>query len=581
MMKLSGAAFWLVAVVALAVVAKHTAVHGWETPPGVARFDWFSYQGRDPVYDRVSSGENQYLNPILPGFYPDPSICRAGTDYYLVNSSFAYFPGVPIFHSTDLVQWKQIGSVLDRPSQLKVDGLGISRGVFAPMLNHHGDTFYLITTIADAGGNMLVTATNPAGPWSDPVWLGFDGIDPSIFFDDDGRAYIINNGPPIGQPLYEGHRALWLQEYDLKARKMIGDRKLVVNGGVDLSKKPIWIEGPHILKVKGTYYLIAAEGGTAEDHSEVVFRSTSVWGPWQPYANNPILTQRHLDPARPFPVTSTGHASFVETPKGEWWAVFLGARPYKDNFYNTGRETFMLPVEWRDGWPRILDGDATVPYSHRRPNLAAAPTPAGMKQGNFTERDDFSESTLPRYWTFVRTVREPWYDLSSKPGWLTIKARPEHLGKLAQSSFAGRRQQHAHATVTTAMQYQPTRAGDKAGLAVFQNDDFYYLLAVALADGKPLIQLEKSGGANSKGATQILASAPLAQAGDATLYLKVDANGDTYDFAYALAPDKWQMLKSGVDATYLSTRVAGGFVGAMFGMYAYTEPAAKPVSIPK
>jgi beta-xylosidase/predicted alpha/beta superfamily hydrolase len=539
-----------------------------------ARFDWFRYEGRDPVYQKHQAGPGEYYNPILPGFYPDPAITRAGDDYYLVTSSFSYFPGVPIFHSRDLVNWTQIGHVLDRPSQLKVDSLRISRGVFAPMITNHNGTFYMITTQADAGGNMLVTATNPAGPWSDPVWLDFDGIDPSIFFDDDGRAYIINNGPPIGRPLYQGHRALWMQEYDTKSQKLVGPRRLVVNGGVDLSKQPIWIEAPHILKVNGTYYLIAAEGGTAEAHSEVVFRSKSVWGPWEPYQNNPILTQRHLPPDRAFPITSAGHASFVQTPAGDWWAVFLAARPYRENHYNTGRETFLLPVTWRDGWPHILTGSATVPYVHKRPNLPPQPGRAAMKTGNFVEQEDFNGPRLAPYWTFIRTVREAWHDLDSKAGWLTLAARPAHLGKLVQPSFVGRRQQHAHATVSTAMQFLPQRDGDKAGLAVFQNDDFYYLLAVTLADGRPVMQLEQSGGANANGATQVLASAPLTHSAGSTLYLKIEANGDTYDFLYAQQPDQWVALKRGADATFLSTKTAGGFVGAMFGMYAYSQPVA-------
>ena len=540
----------------------------------VARFDWFRYEGRDPVYQKHKAGPNEYYNPILPGFYPDPAITRAGDDYYLVTSSFSYFPGVPIFHSRDLVNWTQIGHVLDRPSQLKVDSLGISRGVFAPMITNHNGTFYMITTLANAGGNMLVTAKDPAGPWSDPVWLDFDGIDPSIFFDDDNRVYIINNGPPVGEPLYQGHRALWMQEYDPQAQKLTGPRKLVVNGGVDITKKPIWIEAPHILKLKGTYYLIAAEGGTAEQHSEVVFRSKSVWGPWEPYQNNPILTQRHLPANREFPITSAGHASFVQTPNGEWWAVFLAARPYRENHYNTGRETFLLPVTWRNGWPHILDGEATVPYVHQRPNLRPQPTALAMKTGNFIEQEDFGGPRLAPYWTFVRTVREQWHDLTAKPGWLTVQARPEHLGQRGQPSFLGRRQQHAYATVSTAMQYTPQREGDKAGLTVFQNDDFYYLLAVTLANGQPVVQLEQSGGTNAKGATKVLASAPLTATNGSTLYLKIDANGDSYDFFYAQQPEQWVPLQRAVDGTFLSTKTAGGFVGAMFGMYAYSQPVA-------
>ena len=340
-----------------------------------------------------------------------------------------YYPGVPIFRSTDLVHWTQIGSVLDRPSQLHVDSAGISRGIFAPVIRYHDGTFYMITTLIDRGGNFIVTATNPAGPWSDPIWLReVDGIDPSIFFDDDGRAYITNNGPPVETPLYEGHRAIWVQEYDVANKKMIGPRSVIVNGGVDLAKKPIWIEAPHILKVKGQYYLICAEGGTADQHSEVVFRSSAPLGPYTPYSGNPILTQRHLDPSRAFPVTSTGHADFVETQNGEWWAVFLGTRPYANDTYNIGRETFLLPVRWVDGWPVILSGNADRAV-RADATEACPPVTASipMGGGNFSVRDDFSERSLAKYWTFMRTVRQPWYDLTSTPGWLTIQARGDDI----------------------------------------------------------------------------------------------------------------------------------------------------------
>ena len=162
------------------------------------------------------------------------------------------------------------------------------------------------------------------------MWLKeIDGIDPSFFFDDDGKAYVLNNGPPEGTPLYHGHRAIWIQEFDVAAGKLVGPRKVIVNGGVDLSKKPIWIEGPHLYRIKGWYYLMCAEGGTGRGHSEVIFRAKSPWGPFEPYAGNPILTQRDLPPDRPNAVTNAGHADLVQMKDGSWWAVFLASRPYE------------------------------------------------------------------------------------------------------------------------------------------------------------------------------------------------------------------------------------------------------------
>ncbi|MGZ5287187.1 MAG: family 43 glycosylhydrolase, partial [Flavisolibacter sp.] len=210
----------------------------------------------------IEAQQGHYTNPILSGFYPDPSICRAGDDYYIVNSSFAYFPGLPIFHSKDLVSWKQIGHAMDRPEQLNTMGAGVSRGLFAPAISYHKGVFYIVCTLIDKGGNFVITAKDPAGPWSDPVWLKeVDGIDPSLFFDEDDKAYIIYNSiPPDNVSLWDGHRTIRMYDFDYKNLKVTGEEKLVVNGGTDISKKPVWIEGPHIYNINGWYYLLCAEG---------------------------------------------------------------------------------------------------------------------------------------------------------------------------------------------------------------------------------------------------------------------------------------------------------------------------------
>ncbi len=539
-------------------------------PGSEARFDWFTYEGDDPVYRVARAGPREYLNPILAGFYPDPTICRQGDAYYLATSSFAYYPGVPLFTSRDLVHWRQLGAVLDRPSQLDLDGAGVSRGIFAPSLTCRPGKLWMITTLVDRGGNFLVTATDPKGPWSDPVWLPFDGIDPSLFFDDDGRVYILNNGLPEGPQLYgQGHRAIWIQEYDTAAHRLTGPRKMIVDGGVDISRHPIWIEAPHVFRKDGWYYLICAEGGTAEQHAEVVFRSRAVFGPYEPGPVEPILTQRHLDPARPFPVWATGHAHFVETQRGEWWAVFLGTRPYEGFTFNTGRETFMLPVRWQDGWPVILSGDATVPYVVREPDLPTDTAASRPLSGNFSVRDDFGTALLSPEWTFLRTVREPFTDLASHPGWLTLRARAVPLEGSGQPSLVVRRQQHAWATATAAMRYRPGAAGGEAGIVAFQGSDFWYFLGLTMVRGRQVIELRERAGGRTGDTTEVLASRPLEASSDSTIYLRIRARGARYDFSYAYRPDAWVTLKADADGTILSTKVAGGFVGTMLGMYAY------------
>jgi alpha-N-arabinofuranosidase len=535
-----------------------------------AAFDWFEYRGEDPT-DRVPLAPGDYRNPILKGFYPDPSLTRVGDDFYLVTSTFAWFPGLPVFHSRDLVHWTQIGNAVDRPNQVDFARLGLSRGLFAPDISEHGGTFHILNTCVDCGGNFLLTATDPAGPWSDPVWLPEieGGIDPSLFWDEDGSAWILNNGPPPGTPLYEGHRAIWIQRFDPAGRKMVGPRTVLVNGGVDLSKKPIWIEGPHIFRKDGFYYLIAAEGGTAEGHSQVVLRSRSVTGPFLPFAGNPILTQRDLPRGRPDPITSAGHADFVELGDGRWWSTFLAVRPYSGDFYNTGRETFLLPVEWKDGWPRMTRPGEAIPWTHPAPRLPRAGPPPVPTSGAFTVRDEFDGKRLPVYWMAMRNPREPWFEL--RRGALELRARPVGLADHANPAFLARRQQHVHASATTRLRLGG--GAQEAGLVALQNDDFWYFLAVR-QDGRGgrTVRLERRAG----GPTSVLASRPLKGGAGAAVYLRITARGPAYDFDYATRDGDWRRLRTGEDGTILSTRTAGGFVGATFGVAAMTDSPNAP-----
>ncbi|MAL17870.1 MAG: glycoside hydrolase 43 family protein [Balneola sp.] len=535
-------------------------------------FDWFTYQGNDPIYEGLEVAADEYVNPINAGFYPDPSIVRVGKDYYMVHSSFSYYPGIPIFHSTDLVNWNQIGHVLDRPSQLAVDSLGISRGVFAPTIEYNDGTFYVLTTLVDAGGNFMVTTEDPAGDWSDPIWLDrVGGIDPSIFFDDDGKVYVINNDAPEGTPLYEGHRAVWIREYDLETNKSISEPKVIINGGVDISTKPIWIEGPHLIQKDGEYILHAAEGGTGPQHSQVVLKGSSPLGPFTPYEGNPILTQRHISPDRDFSVEYVGHADMVETENGEWWTIFLGVRPYDGVHFNTGRETFLLPVIWKDGWPVILEGEEAVPLKIKRPDLPYSKEPTPPTHGNFTYTDNFSQPELADYWIMMRTPREDWWELSEN-GYLNIEARPERISGLGNPSFLGRRQQHAYGSASTKMIYTPEHSGDIAGITAFQGENYYYLLGVTQNEaGETELFVEKSEGNK----VEKIAAEVIPQNQESEYYLKITARGDEYDFSYALEEGNWQPLYEGADGTILSTNKAGGFVGTIFGMYAYSNQDKK------
>ena len=520
------------------------------------RFSRFSYDGR--AQERVTVGPDRYRNPILSGYYPDPSIARVGDDYYLVLSSFAHFPGLPIFHSRDLVAWTQIGNAIDRPDQLDFTNMRTSQAVFAPDISFHDGLFYIVNTCVECGGNYVITAKNPAGPWSNPTWLPFEGIDPSILWEGD-RAYIVNNRAPNEPSRYDGHRAIWIQEFDWRAGKMVGPSTQLINGGVDLSKKPVWIEGPHILHKDGYYYLTAAEGGTSVNHSQVVFRSKTLLGPYLPGPRNPILTQRDLDPARRDPVTSTGHAKFVQTPKGDWYATFLGTRPYAGDYYNIGRETFLLPVTWTNGWPAILPQGTPVPLVAPRPNLPASPAAALPTSGAFAYVDEFDGRTLALPWIGVRTPKAPLYTL--KDGDLVLGRAPRIGDRSGAPAFVARRQQHHDATISTVVRFAPDRDDERAGLVAMQSNDNYLFFGVTRLAGKRVVALYTS----DAGKERLVASAPVR---DGPVTLTMEANGGQMSFTVA-AGAATRSLARDVDARFLSTNVAGGFVGTLIGPYAW------------
>lgn len=524
-----------------------------------ARFSSFEYDGH--AQERVAGQPGQYRNPILSGYYPDPSITRVNDDYYLVTSSFAHFPGLPVWQSKDLVHWTQIGNAIDRPGQLDFSGRAVSEAVFAPDISYHDGTFYIVNTCVACRGNFVITARNPAGPWSDPIWLPFEGIDPAIYWEGN-RAFIVNNRAPDEKPRYEGHRAIWLQEYDWRAGKMIGPSTQLINGGVDISKEPVWIEGPHILRKDGWYYLTAAEGGTSVHHSQVAFRSRTLRGPYAPYAGNPILTQRDLDPARADPITSAGHAKLVQTQTGDWWATFLAVRPYADDFYNIGRETFLLPVAWKDGWPIILPRGERIPFAGPAPALPPQPSPSLPTSGDFTYVDSFDGDRLALQWIGVRMPQAPFYRLD-KGDLVLTSAAP--LGERSGTpAFLGRRQQHHVAMMRTTALFSPEHDGDRAGLAAMQSDQSYLFFGLTRLNGRDVVALY----ARAKGEERLVASAPVQNQGAMTLTIWADGGRMAFDYAGAggmgtLVPD--------FDARFLSTHEAGGFTGTVVGPYVWTR----------
>ncbi|RZK60015.1 MAG: glycoside hydrolase family 43 protein [Pedobacter sp.] len=524
------------------------------------------------LYAGLCQAQIKFTNPIMSGFYPDPSVTKVGDDYYLVNSTFAYFPGVPVFHSKDLKNWKQIGNVIDRPSQMTFFGDRTSRGLFAPSINFFKGTYYMTCTNIDKNGNFVMTAKNPAGPWSNPVWLPkVRGIDPSLFFDQD-KAYIVyNSDPPANKSLYPGHRTIRTFEFDPINLNVIGDEIQLVNGGVDISKKPVWIEGPHIFRRGDWYYLCAAEGGTSVNHSQVILRSKNATGPYVPYEKNPILTQRDLDPNRKDPITSAGHAELVEGPDGKTYAVFLAVRPYEGNHYNTGRETFIAPVKWEDGWPIINPDQKEIPY-HFSAGFMEVKQSAPPQSGNFAYRTSF-ENKIDQSLLFLRTNDTSWYKLDKVNG-LTMKLLPETCMGLGNPAFIGKRQQHLTSTATTEMTFEAKKPNEKAGMLIFQGEYNFYYICKSIKDGKQVVKLYQG---NPKSKTMdLIIEAPIT---GKKVQFKIQAQREFYSFHFSDS-GKWKLLKDKVDGKFLSTQTAGGFVGSLFALYATSsgEPSQNMAS---
>ena len=513
------------------------------------------------------AGQNYYTNPIIPGFNPDPSICRVENDYYMATSTFEYYPGVPIYHSKDLINWKMIGHALHRPSQLNLDGVNCSGGIFAPTLRYHNGTFYMITTLVGRGdglpGNFIITATNPAGPWSDPHWIeNAPGIDPSLFFDDDGRVYYSGNISPRTR-VWDKHRNIWIQEIDINTFQLKGDRVQVLDGAEYYKKNTLDggietgmnnYEGSHVYKKGGMYYLMISHGGTSLNHAVSIWQSENIWGPYRINDKNPILTHRDLSSG--FSFTSTGHADLVETTEGEWWIVYLAKRPSHDS-YIMGRETFMSPVDWSGEWPVINPASyiGKGEVRHEYPKLKES------KVEGFPKRDEFNQTDLYPEWTFIRTPRQQWWSLTDRKGMLRIQLRPEKINELVNPSFVGIRQQHYHFTTTLKMLFDPASNNEEAGYAVERDNDNYLKFTITRADKDVVLRLtKKEADANENILKQLKLEKNVS-------YLRIACEDVLYTFSYSEDGKNWEVLADKENGRFLGLN-AGRFTGTFVGMYA-------------
>lgn len=481
-------------------------------------------------------------NPITPGFYPDPSICRVGSDYYRVNSSFEYFPGVPVFHSKDLVNWEQIGHCLTRKSQFDATGLNPSDGIYAPTIRYHKGTFYMITTLVrnKTYRNFYVTTDDiHSGEWSEPVFVDQSGIDPSLFWDKDDRCYLVSNRGMV----YDTNRGIFQSEIDVKTGKRLTEPKKIWNGSGGS-----YIEGPHMYERNGYYYLLAAEGGTMYGHMVTIARSKQIYGPYESCPYNPILSNRHAYEQ----LHGTGHGDLVEDENGNWWMVHLGFRTPQV----LGRETCLAPVEWNeDGWPVVnktgttslqIENVKNLPFSH--PFLSEP------------VKEEFNTPELAHCWLFLRNPDMACYSLSERKGFMRLYGNHYAIDDLESPTFLGRRQQHFDFIAETCLDFVPLQVKEEAGMLIEMKNDAYFKYTIIRKNGKRILQLVY----RLKSLRQTVVEQELP---DGIVYMRITGDKELYRFSWS--SDGKSYNDSGkLEISFLSAEVMGGYNGVVLGMYA-------------
>jgi xylan 1,4-beta-xylosidase len=506
-------------------------------------------------------------NPILRGFNPDPSILRVGTDYYIATSTFEWFPGVQIHHSKDLVNWRMIKRPLERVSQLDMLGNPDSGGVWAPCLSYCDGVFHLIYSnvrkwkgdpykIVD---NYLVTAPSIEGPWSEPVYLNSSGFDPSLFHDEDGRKWLVSMEWDHRNDAAERMRftGILLQEYSPSEKKLVGPVTKIFEG-TDIGL----VEGPHLYRLKGYYYLLTAEGGTEYTHAVSMARSRSIDGPYDIHPENPLVTSVSNPELA---LQKAGHGSLVETQNGEWYLAHLCGRPIDGKHCILGRETALQKCVWRDDdWIYLASGTSDPEVNVPAPEgLDPEPTSTQAWNGFFsTDQLDINFQSLRR------PVSEDWLSLSERPGWLRLKGDEPTVSCFRQSLIA-RRVQAFHTETSTELDFQPESFKQMAGLIAYYDTENHYYLRVS-HDEKTGRGLNIIRTAAAAGGEILEEDIPLPDEG--TVHLKVSIQTTDVRFAYSIDGESWNEIGPVLESAVLSDDFNHlGFTGAFVGLCAQDQ----------
>lgn len=479
----------------------------------------------------------KYTNPIIKGFNPDPSICRVGEDYYLVTSTFEYFPGIPVYHSRNLVNWEMIGHCIERTEQLPLNNAISSGGIWAPTIRYHNGRFYVTATF-DGKGNFIVSSDNPSTGWSDPVWTDFSGIDPSMLFDDGKMYYCANDIGQRSQYLGQGISAAQINP---DTGEIIGEIRRVWNG-----EGGGWIEAPHIYHIGKYYYIIAAEGGTSAGHHEILGRSESLWGPYENCPQNPILTNRN-DCSKQ--ITCSGHGDLVDDTNGNWWMVHLGRRDV-EGMSPLGRETFLMPIIWENDWFWV--GESKMSRIE-----VDAPLMRAQKSTD-TLCIDFDAPKWEKQWLFRRIPDTENYKREN--GALILKPSPVKIrDDYGSPTFAALRPIDLKFSAQTEFDFLPRKNGDTAGMIVYLCEKFYYRICKKRENDKDYIIFERR-------IDDIFHMAYRTECEDGTLKMKIVSDGEKYHFSYSCGGEFINVGSGAVKL--LSTDIAKKcFTGDLVGIF--------------